>query len=252
MAQHLQAEKLSTFIVLIVLASRPASAATDPTPPPATAATLQRATQALVDALAPGQRTVWEHYTDPNFVYITEDNEVKNRAKVLEDLKPLPPGYSGWIEVKDFLCTQFGDFAVTTYIIDEHETVEGHELHAYYRDSDTWRRTRGGWRLAAAQIYAIPQDPPRGLMDVARLADYEGIYSLSPVTKLRIRRDGDHLISERTGRAPQVLMPETGDVFFTPGRPRTRRIFARGADGHVNGFADRREGVDLVWTRVNE
>ena len=30
-----------------------------------TTATLQRATQALVDALAPGQSAVWEHYADP-------------------------------------------------------------------------------------------------------------------------------------------------------------------------------------------
>jgi hypothetical protein len=47
-----------------------------------------------------------------------------------------------------------------------------------------------------------------------------------------------------------VLLPETGDVFFTPGRPRIRRIFTRAPDGHVTGFADRREGTDLVWTRV--
>ena len=56
-----------------------------------TAATLQRSTQALLDAVAPGERAVWEHYSDPAFTYVTEDNEVKTRAQVLEDLKPLPP-----------------------------------------------------------------------------------------------------------------------------------------------------------------
>jgi len=45
-------------------------------------------------------------------------------------------------------------------------------------------------------------------------------------------------------------MPESGDVFFSPGHPRTRRIFLRAPDGHVVGFADRREGTDLVWTRA--
>jgi hypothetical protein len=70
------------------------------------------------------------------------------------------------------------------------------------------------------------------------------------VTKLLIRRDGDHLIAERAGRTPQLLLPESGDVFFTPGRPRMRRIFTRAADGRVNGFADRREGTDLVWARA--
>jgi hypothetical protein len=39
-------------------------------------------------------------------------------------------------------------------------------------------------------------------------------------------------------------------VFFTPGRPRTRRIFMRAPDGTITGFADRREGTDLNWTRA--
>jgi ketosteroid isomerase-like protein len=213
-------------------------------------ATLRRATQALADAVAPGERAVWEHYTDPAFTYVTEDNEVKSRSAMLDDLKPLPPGSSGWITVEEFRCTEFGGFAVTTYVLNEHESIEGHELHARYRASDTWRATDAGWRLAAGQVYAIPQDPPRTELPGAQLAQYEGSYSLSPATRQLIRRDGDHLVAERDGRAPQVLLPESTDVFFTPGRPRTRRLFTRAPDGQVNGFAERREGTDLIWTRL--
>src|SRR6516165_10119294 len=214
-----------------------------------TSATLQRATQALVDALAPGERAVWEHYSDPSLSYVTEDNEVKSRAQLLDGIKSLPPGSSGWIVVEEFRCTDFGSFAVTTYLMDEHETIEGHELHARYRGSDTWRATAQGWRLVAAQLYAIPQDPPRGAATSA-LADYAGTYTLSASTRQTIRQDGDHLLAQRSGRAAQQLLPESGDVFFTPGHPRTRRIFLRAPDGRVVGFADRREGTDLVWTRA--
>ncbi|HTL93211.1 MAG TPA: DUF4440 domain-containing protein, partial [Steroidobacteraceae bacterium] len=212
-------------------------------------AALERATQALVDALAPAQRGVWEHYADAALTYVTEDNEVKSRTELLADMKPLPPGSSGWIVVQEFRCSDFGSFAVTTYVMDEHETIEGHELHARYRGSDTWRATAAGWRLIAAQVFAIPLDPPRGAAAGA-LADYEGVYALSGSTRQTIRLDGDHLLAERPGRAAQPLLPESGDVFFTPGRPRTRRIFTRAPDGHVRGFADRREGTDLVWTRL--
>ena len=214
------------------------------------AITLRQATQALMDATAPGERRVWEHFTGARFMYVTEDNEVKTRAEVLEDLQPLPPGSAGWINVESFECRDFGTFAVTTYIVDEHEVIEGQTLHARYRSSDTWQHTRAGWRLAAVQVFAIQQDPPRGMESPAALADYEGQYGLSPATRLRIRRDGDHLVAERDGRSPQLLLPESGDVFFTPGRPRTRRVFTRAADGQVSGFADRREGTDLVWTRI--
>jgi hypothetical protein len=215
-----------------------------------TAKVLARATRELADAIAPGETAIWEHYTDPRFVYVTEDNEVKSRARTLEELKPLPAGYSGWIVVQEFQCADFGAFATTTYVMDEHETAEGHELHARYRESDTWRATKDGWRMVAAQLWAIPQDPPRGEFPVARLGEYAGSYSLSPKTRQEIRVVDDHLVAEREGRAPQVLLPESGDVFFTPGRPRTRRVFTRAADGSVNGFADRREGVDLLWSRV--
>ncbi len=217
--------------------------------PASTEATLRTATQALMDALAPGTRAVWEHYTDPQLLYVTENNEVKDRSQVLKDLEPLPEGYSGWLRVTQFRCDDHGGFAVTTFVIDEHELIEGHELHAFYRESDTWRRGRQGWRLIAAQQYAIPQDPPRGSA-ASDLAAYAGDYRLSEHTVQHVRAQGDHLLAERPGRAAQLLLPESGDVFFTPGHPRSRRVFLRGAGGAVSGFADRREGIDLSWVRV--
>jgi hypothetical protein len=244
-----------TGLLLVLVVVRPGgaiasdAAVTDPARTATTRATLERATQALVDALAPGEREVWQHYTDPALIYVTEDNEVKSRAQLLEEMKPLPAGSSGWILVEEFRCTDFGRFAVTTYLMDEHETIEGHELHARYRGSDTWRATAAGWRLVAAQEYAIPQDPPRGEAATA-LAEYAGSYSLSAITRQTLRQEGDHLVSERPGRAPQQWLPESGDVFFTPGSPRIRRIFRRAPDGRVVGFADRREGIDLVWIRA--
>jgi hypothetical protein len=212
---------------------------------------LLQATQELADALAPGDRAVWNRYTDSSFVYVTENNEVQSRARMLEELKPLPAGYSGQIKIGEFHCRDFGYFAVTTYVMDEHETVEGHQLHAQYRESDTWRASVNGWRLVAGQTFAIQQDPPRTELPAARFADYQGTYALSATTRTLIRRSGDHLVAERAGREPLQLLPESPDVFFTPGRPRTRRVFTRAADGHVDGFADRREGVDLVWKRVD-
>ena len=65
----------------------------------AVATTLEKATQALADAVAPGQRAVSERCTDPDFVYVTEDNEVKTRDTMLAELQPLPraiPGRSRW------------------------------------------------------------------------------------------------------------------------------------------------------------
>jgi hypothetical protein len=40
------------------------------------------------------------------------------------------------------------------------------------------------------------------------------------------------------------------DVLFVAGQPGYRRLFRRGADGRVTGFAERREAWDLDWERV--
>jgi len=247
--------RLRTIILLVAMVSglhaRNAVAAAESPAHSAVATTtaLERVTQALVDALAPGRTAVWEHYADPGLTYVTEDNEVKSRKELLAEMKPLPPGSSGWIAVQEFRCTDFDSFAVTTYVMDEHETIEGQELHARYRSSDTWRATADGWRLNAAQVYAIPLDSPRG-EPASALADYAGQYALSDTTRQTIRLERDHLVADRPGRPLQLLLPESGDVFFTPGRPRIRRIFTRAPDGQVRGFAERREGTDLLWTRV--
>jgi len=236
--------KVLSAAILLTVAVRLAAGAS-------TSDELQRATQQLMDAAAPGERAVWEHWTDPTLTYVSEDNEVKDRGHLLAELTPLPPGYSGWITVAEFRCRDFGAFAVTTYVLDEHESVEGQALRTRYRGSDTWRRTGTGWRVVAMQVYAIPQDPPADSAAHAALADYQGVYSLSEHTRQVVRVAGDHLLAERAGRAPQPLLRESGDVFFTPGRPRTRRIFRRGGDGAVLGFADRREGSDLSWEKVS-
>ena len=237
---------MKRWLLAAVLALASAAAHADAA---STDATLKRITQEMADALAPGDRAVWERYTDPSLLYVTEDNLVKSRKQFLADLAPLPAGYSGQIAIVEFQSRDFGPFAVTTYIQDEHENVEGHELHAHYRTTDTWRRTPAGWRLAASETFSVPIDPPAGTASADALANFEGRYRLSAKTVQTIRRDGDHLVVEREGRAPQILVVESGDVFFTPGRPRTMRVFQRDSAGRVIGFADRREGVDLVWTK---
>jgi ketosteroid isomerase-like protein len=210
---------------------------------------LEHMTQELADAIAPGESAVWDRYTDPDLTYVSEDNEVKTKAKLLADLKPLPNGYSGTIKVTEYQMREFGPIAVATYIAAETELVMGHTLHAQYRTTDTWRKTRAGWRLIAEQILAVPKDPPAVSGSAGELDRYVGTYALSPATKITLRREHDHLVAEREGRAPQIWLVEVPEVFFTPGRPRTRHVFLHGPDGAMSGFADRREGEDLVWTR---
>jgi hypothetical protein len=72
---------------------------------------------------------------------------------------------------------------------------------------------------------------------------------LTPTITYEIRLKDGRLEGQQTGRKTEPLKAEVADVLFVPGKPRYRKIFQRGSDGRITGFAERREAWDLNWTR---
>jgi hypothetical protein len=237
-------------LALAACASAP-PASTAPRAAPADAtATLRAQTQEMLDAIAAGNASVWDRYLDPKVVYLSEAGEVETRASLLAQLKPLPPGISGQITMSRFDVQQFGDVAIVLHVDEESESYFGHPIHAQYMTTATWRLGPDGWKIIATQVHASLADPPAIELPAGKLDDYVGTYRLTDDIGYTIRRDGDHLVGERTGRPPQTLRVEARDVLFVPGQPRSRKVFLRDPAGQVTRFADRREARDIVWTRV--
>jgi hypothetical protein len=235
--------------LLLLTASASASLAA-PAKPTGVADELKRATQELMSAVASGDWAVWDRYLDDSILYTAEDGRTLTKAQLREEMKPLPPGFSGTIEVESADVRQHGDVAVVSHEELEHETVFGQKLVSHYHGTDTWLRKGGRWRLIASQMLVRLADPAPASIDARVLDDYVGTYELSPTTAYVVTREGDKLFGERTGRPKQELTPETETVFFTPGAPRTRKIFARDGSGKVVRIIDRRDGRDIVWTRT--
>lgn len=212
---------------------------------------LRSQTQEMVDAVAPGNAAPWQKYVDGRASFTDENGALMTKAQLLSGFGPLPPGASGTIQVTDWKATVVGDVAVTTYIEDEHENFHGQQLHALYRATDTWLKEAEGWRLIAEQDIALQQDPLAVTLPVATLDQYVGIYRAGPDYTYTIARNGDELTGQTNSGKPAALKAELADVLFTPGQPRTRKIFQRDASGKVTGFVSRREERDVVFTRVN-
>jgi hypothetical protein len=236
--------RLAILAGIILLSSQTAPAAED------VAAVLQRRTQELMDAITYGKAEVWSRYLDPKAIYTTEDGTLQTKAQMVEGTKPLPEGVSGTIKVTDFKATVHGQVAITNYVSDEHETYHGHELHCQYRTTDTWLKTSAGWRLIAGQILALRTDPSAVPFTSRQMDEYVGRYSLTPTITYEIRRQGDGLEGQQSGRKAESLKLEAPDVLFVPGKTRYRKIFQRDAEGRVTGFAERREAWDLDWKRM--
>ncbi|HTG34924.1 MAG TPA: nuclear transport factor 2 family protein [Thermoanaerobaculia bacterium] len=213
-------------------------------------AVLHRQTQELMDAITHGSAAVWDRYLDAKAIYTAEDGTLQTKAQMVEGTKPLPAGVSGNIKVIGFKATVHGPVAITNYVSDEHEDYHGHKLHCQYRTTDTWLKTPAGWRLVAGQLLALRTDPPAVPFTSRQMNEYVGRYALTPAITYEIRRQGDGLVGQQSGRQAEPLKAEAPDVLFVPGKTRYRKIFKRAPDGHVTGFAERREAWDIDWKRL--
>jgi hypothetical protein len=231
-----------TLLLALIFSSR--SWAADPT-----IDLLRSKDQALLDAIAPGDRKVWDATLAADAVYVDENGVIMDRAEFLKQLDPLPPGTSGSLHIASYSARVTGDLATVIHTDDEQENYHGQMLKARYLMTETWRRDSSDWKLHMVHAYAILKDPPAVTLPAKDLQEYAGRYSGGADLEYVIQWDGKQLSGARVGRSLTPLQVELRDVLFIAGQPRTRKIFQRDAKGAVTGFVDRREGEDLVYRK---
>lgn len=74
-----------------------------------------------MDSIAKGDKSLWLQVLDPSFATTSEEGEVMTRQQLLDDLRPLPPGLTGSIAVKELTVNEFPDFAVVRFLADEQD-----------------------------------------------------------------------------------------------------------------------------------
>jgi len=205
--------------------------------------------QAMMDSLVPGNKAPWIATLDKRFVQIDENGAVSNYDQSIAQVTPLPKGASGHIDVTEWKATIFGDSAVTTHLVDEHEDFHGQRLHALYRSTSTWLKESGDWKLVAMQTIALRQDPPAIALPAKLTDEYVGRYRAGPDYVYTITAKDGRLYGATNDGKPVEIKAELADVLFTPGQPRTRKIFTRDAGGHITGFRSRREERDVVFRK---
>ena len=120
---------------------------------------LVQRTQELYDAVGPGNQTPWKRYVADDAMFFDEKGRAMDKAALMEDLQPLPAGYSGTIQVLRPKSRFAANVAVLSYDCDEMETVFGRELHARYHSTDTWLYRNQAWQIVASQTLRYYEDP---------------------------------------------------------------------------------------------
>ncbi len=210
----------------------------------------QATAQALVDAVATGDRSAWDAVMDPSCVITTEEGEILDRKRFLEELRPLPAGLQGRIAVRELAVQDLGDVAVVRYLLDEREVVFGQTLATRYRATDTYRRARGGWKLVASHSSVVTQDPPAQRVATSAWPSFAGTYRLLPAgwTMAVELRDGKLLAGPDPARL-RAMVPVAQNAFVRSGLA-GEWIFGTDDQGQVDRIVELRKSQVLIWTKV--
>jgi hypothetical protein len=239
---------LSCLCLVLLCCARPATAADQDD-----AVWFRNTTQALFDAVTDGAPAVWDRVLDPDCLITTEDGVVMGKTKFLETLKPLPPGFSGDIKVRDLTVHALGTAAVVHYWLDEHENVFDQQLKTTYVETDTYRRSGDTWVAVAMQVTVVPRDlEPVPNASAGGWRELLGEYRYDGRATSRYRvfmRDGA-LFGGSDAKSATRLIPLAPLVFYQQGSIHLM-IFVRDHGGTVNEVRELHKYNEVRLERVN-
>lgn len=210
-----------------------------------------RTTQALFDALATGDKSLWEKVLATDCIYTSETGEVLDRTRFLAELRPLRAGFSGHIRIEDMTFRYLGTATVSHYLVNEREDVFGQQLHTRYLVTDTWRRDGSEWKLVASQATVVPRDLDPVPVDKRGWPMLVGDYRLSPRDERPYHvylREGA-LYGGGDAKSATELIPLAPLVFFQKGSIHTL-IFVPGADGTIREVLEEHKFNEVAMQRI--
>ena len=239
---------MTRFAILIALMV--ISACTSAKHSPITQDELMRNTQEIFDSVAVGDQTPWKKYFAEDSMYFDEKGRSMDKAALVNDITPLPKGYSGSIKLVKAKSHIEAETAILSYDLDETETIFGQNLAARYHGTDTWMYRNGKWQIIAGQMLRYYEDPAPGKVNAKTYAEYVGTYELAPGVTQAVSLEGESLYARRKDSDKVQLVPEATGIFFRKGIE-GRRLFRRDDRGKVDAMIDRRNNEDVVWKKVN-
>jgi hypothetical protein len=172
---------------------------------------------------------------------------------MLAQLRPLPAGFSGSIEIRAPHVRFHAPVALLDCELFEKERVFDQELTVRYLATLVFVRQGAAWRLAALHSVTLPTQPPRLHVRDLPVADYPGTYSYGPGRNTLIEAAAQGLVSRRRKDGPATpLEPLAKDVFMEGGDERNLVIFRRDQQGRVTSLIERRKYNDLAMQRAGQ
>lgn len=215
---------------------------------PADSAALFATTQRLMDAITFGDTAIWAANLSPRWFLTDEEGRHLTRSEFLRELHGLPSGQNGQLRVLNGQLLAAPNVAVLTYDTDEWHNFYGQELRTRFHQTDTWVHEKGGWKMLASQITALPTPIAGRAVPARLLEDYAGSYDLTKEISLRIVASDSGLSLVRGASPPERLYAIDDRIFIRHG-VRGFWIFERDEKGAVYRLVNWRDNNAVRWRR---
>lgn len=187
---------------------------------------------------------------DPDVSYLNDDGARESADQHVRNIlnRGDELAQSRW--VRDSLRVQvIGDLAFTDSWVVQHRRAGGRDRTFSYRNSDTYRRKGGTWRLFRhTETHAISSPIPQ-VVNTSVLEEYVGSYEWWPGYVDVISRRGDRLFNQASGdQATTLNRAATTEAFYVRGDP-SLIIFIRDTTGRVVGYIDHEPDGQVLKAR---
>lgn len=183
-------------------------------------------------------KSAWGKHVGADCVWVGRGLRVVGRSEV----QGLQIDIGKRVEIQDFVAHDYGDTAVLTYLVVEHQPQQGKEVITRLRKMDTYLHRGRDWQLVAnAEVVGAP-DRKAVVIDTAILdryaGNYETVFNGKPI-RTRVWRQGQSLLAQTEGQEAGELLPLSATTFFDASDPQE--------GGPVNEFLADAAGRITEW-----
>jgi hypothetical protein len=213
-----------------------------------------RVHQKMWEAIGKRDLDKWSTYVEEDCIFSGEDGEITTKAELIGHLRTMPPQYDRSENHREFLVRVRGNTAVLNFRLTAHEQFTDTDIITEMRQTETFFRQGGSWKLIAVQWGALPVN--FRAPDVDRpgpVDDYAGQYEWrpgGPVDNVSVKNGK---LWSRLSEEQHVheYLPSGEDTFFL--RDDLGQItFIRDAQDQVVGYTYRRsDGQGIRVRKIN-
>jgi ketosteroid isomerase-like protein len=113
----------------------------------------------FLDGAAKGDKAAFERFFDEDVIYTRAVGVVLDRASILKDVTAPKPGEPAvHYDAEQVMVRQKGDVAVVNFRLVVEADDQGKQQKTYYRNTGTFLREKGQWKVIAWQATPITEN----------------------------------------------------------------------------------------------